>query len=157
MARTSTDGLGVAVQAAPCPPSPRLLSPPCRRDCIWSPLSLSRSCRSYVDGPHVDRWPPRCGAGGPSPPPPARSSFPWRRHCVRSMPLRGGVTVAASIARAVAWQLGFAATAMYILFPPIPSSTTMALNVNECGTACRFSRWSMRTYSNKIFNSYFID
>ena len=125
------------VALGPLPsPSLHLLSPPWCRDCIRSPLSLSRSCRGYVDGPRVNRWPPRCGTGGssPPPPPPTHSSFPWCCYCVQLMPLQGGVAVVASIAQAVVGRLGFAATAMDALFPSIPSSPTMALNVNECGT-----------------------
>ena len=53
------------------------------------------------------------------PPPPARLSFPWRSYRVQSMPLRGGVAVAASIARAVVGRLGSAATAVDILFPQL--------------------------------------
>ena len=62
-------------------------------------------------------------------PPPTRSSFPWRRYCVRSTPLQGGVAVVASIASAAVGGLGLAATAMDLLFPPIPF---LPDNITEC-------------------------
>ena len=49
--------------------------------------------------------------GGPSPPPPARSSFTWRRYHVRSSPLGGGVAEAVLMARAFTDCLGVAARA----------------------------------------------
>ena len=52
------------------PPTPRQW--PARR--VWSPPLPRRSGSGGVDGLRVDRWPRRCGAGGPSPPPCARHS-----------------------------------------------------------------------------------
>ena len=66
MARASTDGLGVAARAAPCPPPARSLDSQ-RRDCV----GLQR--RDCVYGPLVNRWSWRCRAGRPLPPPPLRA------------------------------------------------------------------------------------
>jgi hypothetical protein len=83
----------------------------------------------------------------PPPPPPARSSIPWRRYHVRSTLLRGGEAVAASIARAVVGRLGFAARhGDRPIIPPIPSSPTVALNVNECGTVSSLLFYQLFTH-----------
>ncbi len=53
--------------------------------------------------------------------------------------------MAASIARAVVGRLGFVDTVMDLLFPPIPSSPTTALNVNPCGTVSSFLFYQLFT------------
>ena len=82
-----------------------------------------------TDGLGVASW----AAPLPLPPPRACCS-PGAAILFYRRPCRGGVAVVASMARAVVRRQGFAATAMVVLFlPPIPSSPTMALNINECG------------------------
>ena len=53
--------------------------------------------------------------------------------------------MATSIAQAVVGGLGLVDMAMDLLFPPIPSSPTTALNVNPCGTMSSFLFYQLFT------------
>ena len=92
--------------------------------------------------PRVDRWHRRCGAGGPSPPPACLLS-PRRRCRVRSPLLlrrcsSGGVDGPRCDAAAGVCRL--------IPPPPIHSSPTMALNVNECGSVSSHIYYQLFTH-----------
>jgi hypothetical protein len=100
------------------PPTPGRW-PPCR---VWSPPLPRRTGSDGVDGPRINRWPWRCGAGGPSPPPPALVvPLAPRSRSVAAVAMRCGRAV--SMARALRGCVCVVAPAP----PPPPSALVVPL------------------------------